>query len=490
MITEDTATAAASGAKPSVNRLRRCFAFSRRFAKNIPMFTILYIYFKRLRLKTRITIGLVVAVVLFSLGGWLYYYCYLADTLVGYVPADATLYFHLNWPQQKNLALAGVYDQIAKDLGLEKLDWSLIRREAAVICLDGLGPSCVLLARTYDGKPLGEFTLEKGLPYRRLAHDYLAIGASQEELGKLARQKNRLNREISKNFSCFDSFGLYLSNRADLPDIYAKAFLSPLLSDGPLFINGKTERNGVSISLAGRDHEIPEQTKQKIINDPGQLDFDLIANFSSPGDLLRRWENVLAEISPDDHRLWQEYRAYLSRNYKISASSSLAAGGEDKYYLLSYKKNNSKDKNFLLANDFLLLLPLGSAGKDQAAKELESSLQAAFARVQPQAVSRQLSDGTEITEYLPQTGNLDFAVRKDYKVLAAKNTDFILAYKLSGDWAMISNKPQLIEKAKIEQADAPYLRIKSSLLPGKSHLSSYLGNFKQFLIFGGQVIAY
>ncbi len=435
-------------------------------------------------------IGLALAVVLFSFFGWLYYNCCLADTLIGYTGADTALYLHLNWPQQKNSpALGHVYDQLAENLGLKDFNWRWIRREAAIVCRNDLEQSCVLLARTYSEEPLIKFLNAKGLPYRQLKKNYLAISANQGELNQLTNRKSRLTNEIKNNFSLFDAFDLYLAKRPEPPDIYRDIFLFPLLTDGPLFLKGKIQKAKILISLAGNNKKIPSSAKQKIINYLDQLDdFDLIAGFSDPNDLLRQWENSLAKISPADYQLWRQDQAFLNRAYNIASSSALNASNTNDFYLLLDKKNGRLEKNWLLANDFALLLPLKNTATDQVSTELESSLKAAFARSQPRAVSKQLSDGSKITEYLPQSANLDFASRQDFRVLAAKNNNLILAYKLTGGRAVISNNLRLLEGIKIKPLSTPFLKIKTSLLPD-SPLTFYLRNFKQLTIFGDQIIA-
>lgn len=406
----------------------------------------------------------------------------------GYVTDDASLYLHINWPQQNNPALAGAYDQIAADLGLEKFNWRWAKREAAVICRNDPSLSCILIVRTYDHDPIVKFSNEKGLPWRLLRSNYVAIGADQSWLSSLAKQKNKLNSEIRNNSSGFDSFDLYLAREIKLPDVYDNIFLSTLLSDNSLFVKGKIKKSGILISLAKNGKNLSDPIRQKTINDFGLLDFDLIANFKNPENLLQQWENALAKTDSDNSYLWQQYKPFLQNAYKLSASSSLSQADTSGFYLLLAKKNkNTGNKNFLVSNDFVLILPIGNA-KDQAIKDLEASLKAAFARIRPQPVSRKLSDGTRITEYLPQADELDFASRKDYQLLYEKNNDFVLAYKIIGNKVLISNDLRLLEQTTAEPASLDYLKINTGLLP-QSRLTSYLKKFQQLTITGGQITA-
>lgn len=378
------------------------------------------------------------------------------DTLINYAPDDAVFYAHFSQPKINNSApFENLLNKILSDSGLPDLTVLNIDREMAVAGrLAGGEIKYGLIIKTDRPSRTRKIIEAAGRPYRFLAYNKIVVADSDQ---LKAYQKNRrpaLKLAVKKSFYPLSSITLYAAPEffGSYNDDLFLNFIFGLLknANGDLVLNFKTQRQGLKVLTGGLSSAVRTWDKFPVKEPKETINGDLVLAVSDLKSVLINWQDNLKSISTWDYKIFSDsqWKTYLNTYLP----------GELGGVLLSIEKNQN-NFNWLVSDyDFYLLIAKAYPAK------VEEILKVLMANHYPSAQNIYLSDGTKVTELLPDIKRWDFLEKNGAQYLYSPDNQFKLIYRSLGHNIIITNSEELLAKD-WPQPDFNYLRFNSAWLP-------------------------
>ena len=404
------------------------------------------------------------------------YQQYFADTIRSYLPENTVFYAHFSAPTMKyssafNESVLSIFAQA----NLPEISWRHLDREVAVVGLaEGEQIRFFLLWRAEKLKMVSDLLNQKKINFRIFDKSGVALALDNSGADEFYQAKEKtFAKKICGHFSPFNSLSLYVDKSlagffnndpliAILPQIAAA-------DDGQVYLNAQVKRTGLKVFFSGRPKSVSRQLVLK-------EDYDLIFSAQNPQVFLADWKN----LSSDEADVWLARFFGLTMNKNPEFTAWLSGLGERTLLLI---KANGRQNNWPLAdNDFYLAYDLPrQAGlpvnglNESSQKNLEIALGYLLAEKYPSENKTVLSDGSRITELVPEPADFPFQDKNGLKIAATPDGLVKLAYKISQNRIMISNNLAWLEQ-NIPVPTGDYLKIKNNLAPKVG----YLDYFSQF----------
>ena len=306
-----------------------------------------------------------------------------------------------------------------------------------------------------------------GLAYKFLAYNKIVI-ADQSQLDNYQKNSsNPVKVATKKRFYPLSSITLYASPEffSYYKDDLFLNFVFDLLknANGDLVLNFKAQRQGLKVSSGGLLSAVSSLDRFPAKTPREKIDGDLVLATTDLKSALGSWQANLKNISAGD------YDIFASGQWGTYLNTYLP--GETGRVLLSVKKNQN-NSNWLVGDyDFYL-----SVEKAYPAKAQEI-LKILMASRYPSSHNIYLSDGTKVTEFLPDIKRWNFLEKNGANYLYSPDNQFQLIYKSAGSNLVITNSQELLEQT-WPQPDFNYLRFNSELLPDDG-AGRYLKSFEK-----------
>ncbi|OGY48959.1 MAG: hypothetical protein A3B89_02940 [Candidatus Buchananbacteria bacterium RIFCSPHIGHO2_02_FULL_40_13] len=402
------------------------------------------------------------------------------DSLINYVPDEAVFYAHLSRPKINNLPqFDGLLAKMAADYGLTDLAALNINREMAIVGLPaqaglpilptqagqvGLSQegriSYGLIIKTDRPSKAKKVLTSAGLAYKFLAYNKIVI-ADKDRLDDYQKNRGNLVKSTArKRFYPLSSITLYASPeffRSNSDDLFLNFIFGLLKNDsGDLVLNLKVQRDGLKVLTGGLSSAVSSLDRFPAKTPKEKIDGDLVLVTTDLQSALDSWQVNLKNISASDYDIFAGGKWGIYLNTYLPGETGLSA--QAGRILLSVKKNQN-NSNWLVSDyDFYL-----SIEKAYPAK-VEEILKVLMANRYPSSQNIYLSDGTKVTEFLPDIKRWNFLAKNGANYLYSPDNQFKLIYKsLANNNIIITNSEELLSQ-NWPQPDFNYLRFNSDLL--------------------------
>jgi len=390
-----------------------------------------------------------------------------SDTLIKYAPTDTDLYVHFSRPKINSAEkIDQIINNIFIDLALPDYESLDIDREVAVLGrLQNNQIQYGLIIKTNRPAKFKKLLTDAKLNYRPLTFNRFVV-ADQNWLETYQPDKNNFIRtNIAQRFHPLSSINIYVSSQflatvtSDLNLNFVHLFLKNEHNDLAVSFKAKGDdlkmfAGGILSVVRSADEFIAQDLKPTIAG-------DLVLATTDAHLLLNNWQNNLKNISADD------YQQFIASQLNTNLNTYLSV--DNRQLFLVALKNGPQSGWLFDDYDFYISL------ENLYSEKVEEILKNIIANRYPIIKSVYLSDGTKVSELLPDPEQFSFVNKNGLKYLYAPDNQFILIYKSEGNNTIISNSESLINQ-NWPQFDGNYLRFNSSFLPDNS-FTKYLKLF-------------
>lgn len=421
------------------------------------MITLLYLYFNKQNLRTRLLAGISVLAIILIIGSATFFRSFLYDPLAGYASTDTVFYLHLNLNTKDSFYRAKVIDTILEKFQLADFDRHLLKDELAVVCKQQPAINCQLVFFANNKAVTEAYLQSKQLAYQVSGFNTIIVAPTLNANSKIKKSWSPLIYWHYHGGLLKDDLTLVL-NQITKPQSFKQRLL--IFLQPSIRLSGNINNQGIVLKpLSFTAVKSDWQSDYLDINHP---QYDLQLNLKSMSPLNSLLVNYLNSTS----------------NGTSGELFNILAGGSLNLVL------NQLGTSQELLNDYQIYLTSSAQLNDQQLTALQTVLRVVAARLTPSEKNFYLNDGSKVTVLSPNSN------------LNSQTTGQLFSLKLNANQLLYINSSSsglalgndLAFQPKLDNSEHNYGLTRISALPRNNELKNYLKEFSFFYFDDNKVI--
>ncbi len=382
----------------------------------------------------------------------------IADTLIDYAPDDTVFYIHFSRPKINNAEKIDlILKNIFVDFGIKDYESLDINREVAVVGrLNGDEVKYGLIIKTDRPARTKKILLSSGLDFKVLSYNKFLIATANWSNDYQINKDNFVKNEVSKRFHSLSTINIYAASEFfdNNDDLNLKMIYSLLKNENnDLIVNFKAHGHQLKMNTGGISSVVSRYSPFKLKNLKESISGDLVFASNDIYSLIQNWQDNLKTISSADYELFSVSKIATSLNTYLFS---------DNHNILVVAQKNNNNSGWIFGDyDFYV-----STGNIYTTK-IEEILKSIMAVQYPMTKSVYLSDGTRVSELVPDISSYSFLEKNGLMYLYSPDEQFSFIYQSDGHNIRVSNNENMINQ-NWSKPDANYLQFKTQILPDNS----------------------